>query len=273
MAIYAIGDVQGCYDELRRLIDKLGFDPAEDELWFVGDLVNRGPKSLEVLRFTRSLGASAVVVLGNHDLHLLAACEEPERADDSMRAILDADDAGELMSWLRHRRLVVYRPEINTLLVHAGVDVSWDPLQTVKLAREVEKTLHSDSYRPFLRAMYGSEPSLWSADLPEIERLRFITNCLTRIRFCDTQGRLDFVHKGPLGSQPEDLVPWFDLPDRATDPVRIVCGHWSALGLITRGNLMMIDTGCVWGRTLTAVRLDGPLRIFTVQAEKNWGEA
>lgn len=273
MAIYAIGDVQGCYDELRRLIDKLDFDPAADELWFVGDLVNRGPKSLEVLRFIRSLGICAVVVLGNHDLHLLAACEQPERADASMRATLDADDAGELLDWLRHRRLVVYRPELNTLMVHAGVDVSWDPLQTVKLAREVEQTLHSDAYKPFMRAMYGSEPSLWSADLAGIERLRFITNCLTRIRYCDAHGRLDFAHKGPPGSQPEGLVPWFDLPERATEPVRIVCGHWSALGLIMRRDLMMIDTGCVWGRTLTAARLDGPLRTFTVQAKKNWGEA
>lgn len=264
MAVYAIGDVQGCYDDLRRLVGKLRFNPDTDELWFVGDLVNRGPQSLETLRFVRGLGDAALVVLGNHDLHLLAASEEPQRMDESMRAVIEASDAGELLAWLRGRPLAVYRPEMNTLMVHAGVYRGWDPLQTVKLAREVERTLRGDDYAEFFAGMYGGEPSAWSADLAGIERVRFITNCLTRTRFCYGDGRLEFEHKGPPGSQPEELMPWFDLEGRATESVRIVCGHWSALGLVLRANLLMIDTGCVWGRELTAVRLDGPLRTFSV---------
>ena len=271
MAIYAIGDVQGCYDELRRLTDGLGFDPTEDELWFVGDLVNRGPKSTETLRFVSGLGESATVVLGNHDLHLLAAGEDPTRIDTSLREVLRAPDAAELLEWLRQRPLAHYRPELNTLLVHAGVHVTWDPLQTVKLAREVETTLRGDQYPVFLAGMYGGKPDAWSADLAGLDRLRFITNCLTRIRFCHPDGRLDFENKGPLGSQPDLLEPWFDLPGRATESVRIVCGHWSALGLLTRPDLLMIDTGCVWGRQLTAARLDGPLRTFSVEAARPGG--
>lgn len=266
MGIFAIGDVQGCYDDLRQLIDRLGFDPGTDELWFVGDLVNRGPQSLETLRFIRGLGDAAIVVLGNHDLHLLAASENAARAGPSMRQVIDASDANELLHWLRHRPLAHYRPELNTLLVHAGVCRDWDPLQTVKLAREVERTLRDDAYPRFLEGMYGSEPSRWSPALEGIDRLRFITNCLTRIRYCYPDGGLEFEQKGPPGSQPPELVPWFDLPGRATDSVRIVCGHWSSLGLVQRPDLLMIDTGCVWGREMTAVRLDGPLRIVATPA-------
>ena len=266
MAVCAIGDVQGCYDDLRRLVDKLRFDPDRDELWFVGDLVNRGPQSLETLRFVHGLGDAALVVLGNHDLHLLAASEDSRRMDESMRAVIEADDADELLAWLRHRPLAVYRPEMNTLMVHAGVYLGWDPLQTVKLAREVERTLRGDDYAAFFAAMYGGEPAAWSADLTGVNRLRFITNCLTRTRFCYGDGRLEFEQKGPPGTQPEELVPWFDLEERATESVRIVCGHWSALGLMLRPNLLMIDTGCVWGRELTAVRLDGPLQTTSVSA-------
>ena len=272
MAIYAIGDVQGCYNELLRLVDLVRFDPQQDELWFVGDLVNRGPYSLAVLRYIRSLGDAATVVLGNHDLHLLAAFEDQNRAEKSFREIIDAEDGRDLLRWLRHQRLVMYRPELNTLMVHAGIDRAWDPLQTVKLAREVEQMLRSDSYQAFLQAMYGTEPSRWSDSLTGIERLRFITNCLTRIRFCTADGQLDFAHKGPPGSQPNNLIPWFDLPERESRHIRIVCGHWSALELITRHDLMMIDTGCVWGRTMTAIRLDGPVKVFSVPAEKNWGQ-
>ncbi len=266
MGIFAIGDVQGCYDELRRLVDKLRFDPGADELWFVGDLVNRGPKSVETLRYVRGIGESAHVVLGNHDLHLLAASEDPTRIDATMREVIRAEDADELLSWLRHRPFALYRPELNTLLVHAGVYLSWDPLQTVKLAREAERALRGPDYRRFLAGMYGAEPAAWSPGLEGIDRLRFITNCLTRIRFCRPDGSLEFAQKGPPGSQPDGLVPWFDLPGRAAESVRIVCGHWSALGLLMRPNLLMIDTGCVWGRELTAVRLDGPLRTISVRA-------
>lgn len=267
MAIYAIGDVQGCYDDLRRLVKKLKFDPDRDELWFVGDLVNRGPKSLKTLRYIKDLGDAATVVLGNHDLHLLAASTDAFRIDEWMREIIKAEDADELIDWLRHRPLAVYRPKLNTLLVHAGVYRGWDPLQTIKLAREVEKTLRGKKYKKFLLNMYGSEPDDWSPDLEGFDRLRFITNCLTRIRYCYQDGRLDFEQKGPPGSQSKKLVPWFELKKRKTKSVRIVCGHWSSLGLVEQPNLLMIDTGCVWGRKLTAARLDGPLRIVSVSAK------
>jgi bis(5'-nucleosyl)-tetraphosphatase (symmetrical) len=266
MAIYAIGDVQGCYDELSRLIDKLKFDPAEDELWFVGDLVNRGPRSLDVLRLVASLDRNVTVTLGNHDLHLLAVAESPDTADAELVPVIKANDAEELLNWLSHQSLAVYRPELNTLMVHAGVERSWDPLQTVKLAREVETALRGDQRADFLRHIYGSHPDRWSKDLSGMGRLRFITNCLTRMRFCYADGRLDFDHKVPPGEQPGDLIPWFDLPDRAAQTVRIVCGHWASLGFVQRFNLLAIDTGCVWGRELTAVRLGGPSRVYSVAA-------
>jgi len=260
MAIFAIGDIQGCYEELVRLIDKLRFDPSRDELWFVGDLVNRGPRSLDVLRFVRGLEDSSTVVLGNHDLHLLAVCEHPDRVDKFLRPVLDADDADELLHWLRHRPLIHYRPDLNTLMVHAGVDPAWDPLTAVKLAREAEQTLRGATHKDFFHAMYGDKPTRWSAELTGIERLRFIINCLTRIRFCHPDGTLDFTHKGPPSEVKAPLTPWFDLPNRASRSVRIICGHWSALGLVQRPDVLMIDTGCVWGRELTAVRVDGPVR-------------
>ncbi len=266
MAIYAIGDVQGCYDELSRLLEQIKFDPAADEIWFVGDLVNRGPHSLEVLRLVASLGKSATVTLGNHDLHLLALAESGARADAELLPVVNAEDVGELVEWLSHRPLAVYRPELNTLMVHAGVEQSWDPLQTVKLAREVETALRGEQRADFLRHMYGQQPDRWSKDLEGIDRLRFITNCLTRIRYCTADGLLDFDYKIPPGQQPDDLIPWFDLPDRKTETVRIVFGHWASLGLMQRPNLLAIDTGCVWGRELTAVRLEGPSRIYSVAA-------
>ncbi|MDH3977523.1 MAG: symmetrical bis(5'-nucleosyl)-tetraphosphatase [Gammaproteobacteria bacterium] len=266
MAIYAIGDIQGCYEELARLIDHLRFHPERDELWFVGDLVNRGPRSVDVLRFVRGLGNSATVVLGNHDLHLLAATVHPDRMDDCLRNILMADDAGELLEWLRHRPLIHYRPEMNTLMVHAGLHPTWDPLKAVKLAHEVEAVLRSDDHQEFFKVMYGNEPDNWSDNLQDMERLRMTTNCLTRIRYCYPDGRLEFSEKGPPGSQPAPLLPWFEVPGRANESVRVVAGHWSALGLVQQENLLMLDTGCVWGRELTAVKLDGPGRVYTIQA-------
>ena len=266
MAIFAIGDIQGCYDELARLIDRIRFDPARDELWFVGDLINRGPRSIDVLRFVRGLEASSTVVLGNHDLHLLAARFNPERLDDSLREILAADDAEELLEWLRRQPLVHYQPDLNSLLVHAGLDPHWDPLTAVKLAREVEDCLRSDDHEELLRNMYGDQPDRWSAELSGIDRLRYIVNCLTRIRYCRADGSLEFTQKGPPADLTESLTPWFDMPDRASCDVRIVAGHWSSLGLVERPDLLMIDTGCVWGRELTAARIDGPLKVFSVKA-------
>lgn len=266
MAIHAIGDVQGCHDELARLLDALHVDPAADELWFVGDLVNRGPHSPEVLRLVKSLGRAAVVVLGNHDLHLLAfALAGHSRVKDRhLRAVLDAPDAGELLDWLRTRPMAHYRPDLNTLMVHAGVAPAWDPLQTVKLAREVEQALRGEDCAAFLASMYGDEPARWSAGLTGTPRLRFIVNCLTRIRYCSPDGALEFASNGPPGTQAAGLVPWFEVPGRAAAAVRIVFGHWSSLGFLQRANLLGIDTGCVWGRSLTAVRLDGPARVTAV---------
>jgi bis(5'-nucleosyl)-tetraphosphatase (symmetrical) len=266
MAVYAIGDVQGCYDELARLLDTLKVDPAADELWFVGDLVNRGPKSLEALRLVRSLGRAAIVVLGNHDLHLLSfgLAGSSRIPDEHLLPVLDAPDCAELLDWLRARPLAHYRPDLNTLMVHAGVAPEWDPLQTVKLAREVEQLLRGRRCAGFLAQMYGNEPDRWSPQLSGIARQRFILNCLTRIRYCYPDGRLDFDENGPPGTQAGNLVPWFDLPGRAAASVRIVFGHWSSLGFLQRANLLGLDTGCVWGRTLTAVRLDGPARVFNV---------
>ncbi len=266
MAIYAVGDVQGCCDELEQLIDTLRFDPLHDELLFVGDLVNRGPKSLQTLRLVRSLGSQASVVLGNHDLHLiaLASGNRARARHQELAEVLRAPDGEELVNWLRHRPMAIYRPELNTLLVHAGVAPQWDPLLTIKLAREVEQVLRGPDCAAFISGMYGDEPRRWSVNLSGQDRLRFITNCLTRIRYCHADGSLDLVENGTPGTQAAGLSPWFDLPDRQTAMVRIVFGHWAALGLLQRDKLLGIDTGCVWGRKLTAVRLDGPAKIVSV---------
>lgn len=266
MAIYAIGDVQGCCEELERLIATLKLDPARDELWFVGDLVNRGPRSLDTLRLVRSLGSQATVVLGNHDLHLIALAHgnRARAGDRELADVLEAPDGPELVEWLRHRPLAHYRPELNTLMVHAGVAPQWDPLLTVKLAREVEQALRGRQAAAYLRDLYGDEPARWSPGLTGQDRLRFITNCLTRMRYCETYGTLDLRENGAPGTQPGYLRPWFELPARQTAMVRIVFGHWASLGLVQRDNLLGIDTGCVWGRKLTAVRLDGPARTVSV---------
>jgi bis(5'-nucleosyl)-tetraphosphatase (symmetrical) len=266
MAIHAIGDVQGCGDELERLLDLLRFDTARDELWLTGDLVNRGPRSLAVLRLVRSLGTSATVTLGNHDIHLIAlAYGNRSRAKGGELAdVLDAAEGPELVEWLRHQPLAHYRPEINTLLVHAGVPAPWNPLLTIKLAREVEQTLRGPDCADYLRDLYGEEPSRWLPALAGQDRLRYITNALTRMRYCRADGGLDLHEHGAPGSQPPGLLPWFDLPQREASTVRIVFGHWASLGLFQRENLLGLDTGCVWGRKLTAVRLDGPAKVTSV---------
>ncbi|MEO7385945.1 MAG: symmetrical bis(5'-nucleosyl)-tetraphosphatase [Gammaproteobacteria bacterium] len=273
MAIYAIGDVQGCCDELERLIARLRIEPDRDELWFVGDLVNRGPRSLDTLRLVRSLGSNATVVLGNHDIHLIAlAFGNRSRANSGELAdVLAAPDATELVDWLRHRPLACYRPELNTLMVHAGVPPQWDPLLTVKLAREVEQALRGPHCAEYIRDLYGEQPDHWSPALAGQDRLRFITNCLTRIRYCSEVGVLDLHENGPPGTQPLHLRPWFELPGRQTATVRVVFGHWASLGLVQRDNLLGIDTGCVWGRKLTAVRLDGPAKTFSVPCTSGKG--
>jgi bis(5'-nucleosyl)-tetraphosphatase (symmetrical) len=268
MAIYAIGDVQGCYDELVQLLDQLRLDPAADQVWFVGDLVNRGPESLEVLRLVKSMPDIATVVLGNHDLHLLAGALNPAKVDAELAPILAANDADELIHWLRHQSMAVWNPALNTLMAHAGIWRDWDAAQTMRHAGEVEQVLRGPGWKEFLAGMYGRQPDAWSDELSGLGRLRFITNCLTRSRFCFADGRLEFASKGPPDQPPAGLIPWFDVPGRAGENVRIVCGHWSAAGLVRRDNLLMIDTGCVWGRELTAVRLDGDPDVSQVAAFK-----
>jgi bis(5'-nucleosyl)-tetraphosphatase (symmetrical) len=262
MAIYAIGDIQGCYDELLKLLDAIAFDEHKDQLWFVGDLVNRGPKSLETLRFVKSLGNSAVTVLGNHDLHLLAAaCSVPTaNTKAALKAVLAAPDRDELIDWLRHRPL--FHHDEHFCMVHAGIPPQWDFKQTQKMAETVENVLRSDNYRNLLKAMYGAKPDIWSPMLRGMSRLRFIINCFTRMRYCDTEGRLDLNFNGPPGSQPKHLMPWFSVPTRKNANLKIVFGHWSSLGYYEGNNCYGIDTGCLWGGQLTALKLgEQPKRI------------
>jgi len=264
MSIYAIGDIQGCHDDLLRLLKKINFDKKTDQLWFVGDLVNRGPKSLETLRFIKSLGNSAISVLGNHDLHLLAVAykSSPLRAKDTIKPILEAKDKKELLDWLRHRPLFHYNDDF--CMLHAGLPPQWDFATTKKMAAKVEAELRSDHYLKFFKNMYGNEPNVWSEKLKGAEQLRFAVNCFTRMRFCDEKGRLDFQYSGELGSQPKHLKPWFDLPHRKNSHLKIIFGHWSAIGYHHSQNTHAIDTGCLWGGQLTALKLDRKMERFSV---------
>ena len=257
MPTYAIGDIQGCESELERLLERIRFDPAGDRLWFTGDLVNRGPGSLGVLRLVRSLDACSVVVLGNHDLHLLALAEGNGKhaKKSNLGPVLKAPDRDELLHWLRQRPLMHHDPRRGFALVHAGLPPQWSLEDALERARELEMVLRGDGYRDFLFAMYGNQPARWSPDLTGMERLRFITNCLTRLRYCTVDGDLALKEKGTLDTRPPELVPWFQCPGRRSQGERIVFGHWSALGYWDRDNVWGIDSGCLWGGSLTALRL------------------
>lgn len=273
MSVYAIGDVQGCFDELEALLRELEFRRGEDRLWFVGDLVNRGPRSLDVVRFVSELGGDAKVVLGNHDLNLLAiaAGVRKLRNQDTVRDILEAPDANELLGWLSRQPLLVREAGIPYTMVHAGLPPQWDIATAERVAREVEATIAGDARTEFLREMYGDEPSCWNAELAGSQRLRFITNALTRIRYVDADGCLDLRHSGPPGSQPDDLVPWFAADNRRSREESIVFGHWATLQinepLEPAHHVYHLDTGCVWGGRLTALRLDDGRR-FSVPARR-----
>ena len=259
MAVYAIGDVQGCYNELIELLAQIEFDPDNDRLWFVGDLVNRGPGSLEVLRFVKGLGDSAVSALGNHDLHLLAIAagtREPGPGD-TFDAILAAPDRTELIDWLRRCPLLHHDAALGCTMLHAGLPPQWDLGQAADCAAEVEAVLRSNDHVAFLRDMYGGKPDLWSKDLRGTDRLRFILNCFTRLRFCDAEGRIHLKEKGSPFGRSDGLVPWFDVPGRASKGLRLVFGHWSTLGRYDAPGVHALDSGCVWGGALTALRLDG----------------
>jgi bis(5'-nucleosyl)-tetraphosphatase (symmetrical) len=258
MAIYAIGDIQGCFDDLLRLVDKINFDPTADQLWFTGDLVNRGPKSLETLRYVKNLGKAAVTVLGNHDLHLLAIASKKQklRKKDSLYSILVASDRDELLYWLRHQPLLHYQHKF--CMVHAGLPSQWGLKKAQKMAKKVEQILQGPNYQEFLKNMYGDSANMWSPELKGSERARFIVNGLTRIRFCTAKGKLDFKYHGAPGTQPDKLIPWFEVPDRKSTSVKIIFGHWSMLGFYAGNNCYGLDTGCLWGRQLTALKLDTP---------------
>ncbi|MDZ7662011.1 symmetrical bis(5'-nucleosyl)-tetraphosphatase [Thiohalophilus sp.] len=271
MAIYAIGDLQGCHDEFRTLLDKLRFDPERDQLWLVGDLVNRGPKSLECLRYVKSIGPAVTAVLGNHDLHLLALAEGVGSTNDaSMQAILNAADAAELLDWLRQRPLLHYDADLDYCMVHAGIYPGWTLSEAQQYARELETVLRGDDYHTFFQNMYGDQPTLWAEQLAGRDRLRFICNAFTRMRFCQSDGSLELKAKGGPGAPPNDCYPWYDLPQRVGIDTTILFGHWAALGLHIAGNVHSLDTGCVWGGQLTAYQLGQPAdRHITTRCPQN----
>ena len=267
MATYAIGDIQGCYDDLLRLLDVIKFDPKSDQLWFAGDLVNRGPKSLETLRFVKSLGASAVTVLGNHDLHLLATAfkQRKPHKKDSLEEILKAKDCDELLYWLRQQPLFHYNDDF--CLLHAGLPPQWDFAKTKKMALMAEKIIKGEDHLSFFQSMYGDKPDQWQSSLKGMDRIRFIVNCFTRMRFCDADGRLDFNYSGAIGTQPKNLQPWFTLPNRQSAEMTIIFGHWSTLGYFHGHNCYAIDTGCLWGGQLTAIKLDKKVKKTSIDCE------
>ena len=265
MATYAIGDIQGSYNEFRRLLDLINFN-AKDKLWLVGDIVNRGPDSLLLLRFLRAMNDAVVAVLGNHDLHLLMVAEGFAKAQpgDTLQGVLNAPDRDELLHWLRHQRLLHVSGEY--VMVHAGLLPSWSVMQAANLAQEAESFLHNkdhEEFRKFCSHMYGNQPDQWSASLEGYERIRVIINAMTRMRVCTYDGRMDFTFKGRVEDIPIDYLPWFDVPGRASKEATVICGHWSALSLQVKSNLIALDTGCMWGGSLTAIRLEDR-RVFQV---------
>jgi bis(5'-nucleosyl)-tetraphosphatase (symmetrical) len=268
---YAIGDVQGCFDDLLRLLEKLDFDPDVDRLWFTGDLVNKGPNSLELLRFVRGLGGAAISVLGNHDLHLLAAAAGAVeiRKKDTIAEILDAPDCEELLFWLRHQPVLHHSEDLGFTMIHAGLPPQWDLEKARQCARELETVLQNFSYEDLFRHLHGDGPLRWSEDLEGWERLRFITNCFTQLRWCDRGGRLDLQGKRRDRSAGKRRSrPWFAIPNRASSPMRILFGHWAKLAVAppTRGaaGVIALDTGCANGGRFTAFRL-GDWRYFRLR--------
>ena len=268
MATWAIGDLQGCYGPTQRLLEKIRFDPARDRLWFCGDLVNRGGESLQTLRLVHSLREQVVTVLGNHDLSLLAIAErsEPEqqKVNPDLRSVLFAEDRDLLLDWLRSQPLLHVDRAMGWMMVHAGLAPKWTTRLAEQHAREVERKLHGGGAKRLLKNMYGDRPA-WSPRLTGHDRDRAIINVFTRMRYCSPRGRIDFGEKGPPGTQQAGLYPWYEVPGHADRELRIVCGHWSALGLMIGHGVHAIDTGAVWGGKLTALRLDGEeLRVVQV---------
>ena len=258
MTLYAIGDIQGCGQAFTELLSAISFKRERDHLWLVGDLVNRGPDSLDVLREVINLGDSATTVLGNHDLHLLATAVGVRHSGerDTFQAVLAAPDAADILDWLRCRPLLYHDTRRERLLVHAGLPPTWSVSDAVSRAGEISAHLQGPNWVNALKDMYGDEPRAWSADLQGADRLRYIINALTRMRYCDEQGNLDFEHAGPPGTQPAHLLPWFDVPRRLSEATHVVFGHWASLGFLRRTNITALDSGCVWGGCLTAVPME-----------------
>lgn len=266
MARYAIGDVQGCYDELCALLEIIDFDPARDQLWMAGDLVNRGPKSLETLRLIRALGPAAVSVLGNHDVYLLKigyTAASMRKRHDTLQPVLEAPDSGELLDWLRRRPLM--HVDGPFAMVHAGLMPTWTVAEAHALAAEVENLFASDEFFEFLPHLWGNLPDAWSERLRGVNRMRVILNAMTRMRFCSRAGRMEFDAKGSPELAPEGYYPWFGHPARCSADATIVFGHWSALGLRIAPGIIALDTGCVWGEALTACRLEDR-KVYQVRA-------
>jgi bis(5'-nucleosyl)-tetraphosphatase (symmetrical) len=263
MSTFLIGDVQGCYDEMRALLRECRFDASRDHAVFLGDLVNRGPKSLEVLQYVRKLGPSATALLGNHDLHLLAVANgvRPTGKSDTLNSILTHPDRDALLDWLRHQHMALHLPAHELLCVHAGVLPQWRVSDTLAHAQELEHALRADGFVSFLQTMYGNSPAAWHDGLVGSDRLRVIVNALTRLRFCseiDEQGAggvMEFQTKEGAAGAPEGFVPWFDVKHRGTRHARVAFGHWSTLGLRVNERIVALDTGCVWGGALSALRL------------------
>jgi len=260
MATYAVGDLQGCLKPLQCLLERVAFDPARDRLWLVGDLVNRGPASLETLRFLYGMREALVCVLGNHDLHLLAAARNIERLKrgDTLREILEAPDRDELLQWLRQQKLLHYDDQRDTALVHAGIPPQWNMAKALRRAAEVENALRDDALYPmFLDGMYGNEPARWDKELHGIARLRVITNYFTRMRFCKADGTLDLKSKEGLDTAPAGYLPWFSHKQRKTRDQKIIFGHWAALeGHCDEPGVFALDSGCVWGGSMTLMNID-----------------
>ena len=268
---YVVGDLQGCLSPLLRLLEQCKFQPESgDRVWFAGDLVNRGQESLATLRFIKQLGDAATCVLGNHDLHLLAAAAGHGRKhrSDTLDEILTAHDSEDLINWLRQQPLAYADARHpNVLMVHAGVLPQWSARQTLALAQEVQTVLGGDDWQNFMAVLYGNKPGVWEDSLSGADRLRVIVNALTRLRFCTLSGEMDFKSKDNAGTAPDGFMPWFDVPQRASADTRILFGHWSTLGLTVRQDVVGLDTGCVWGGCLTALRLEDNA-LFSTKCEQ-----
>ncbi len=272
MATYFVGDLQGCYDELQRLLETVNFDTALDRLYLVGDLVARGDKSLECLRFVKSLGSSAQTVLGNHDLHLISTALgiKKIKIKDRVQAIFDATDFMELIDWLRHQPLLIHNKEQNWLMSHAGISPQWDLITAKQCAKEVETVLQQGDFHGLLTQMYDQEPRFWQDSLTGIDRLRYIINAFTRMRFCESDGSLDFDCKLPPQQAPESLRPWFQLANPLYNQTNVIFGHWASLvDYPTPANIFALDTGCVWNNRMTMLRWEDK-QLFIQPALKNY---